>query len=59
MPDYEVREFSIPVATTEGATPLPSGWQAIFAERRADYLVLLLQREAGITPLEAEQAKTE
>ena len=59
MPDYEVREFSIPVAETEGATPLPSGWHVVSAERRADYLVLLLEREAGVTPLEAEQAKSE
>lgn len=57
--DWEVREFSIPVASTEGdgAVPLPAGWEPMFAERRADYLVLLLRREAGVSPLEAERAR--
>jgi hypothetical protein len=50
--DWEVREFSIPVAETEGggAVPLPSGWEPMFAERRADFLVLLLRRQAVVGP---------
>jgi len=59
--DWEVREFSIPVAATEGggAVPLPSGWEPMFAERRADFLVLLLRRQATSSPLELEHPEPE
>jgi hypothetical protein len=50
--NYDVMQHAIPVAGVEGAVPLPDGWELVFAERRADTLVVLLRPERAGAPLE-------